>query len=1216
MEKYNAYLEIVKNILKTIKNYTMKNINANPRGFDDLTPVNHADQDNEYSNAILWGLNNDAIKNIAITGPYGSGKSSILKTFEKNNKKFNFLNISLGTFKSEKNIPNLNKEELEKQTFLIEKSILQQILYKVKNQKIPYSRFKKIKNIKFHTHIIQSLAITLWAGLAYSLTKNSRLELRDTFELYSNNEKLILVISIAIFLTGLGLIINYLFGLLNQHKLNRVNITSGDFQFDEENGSSILNKHLDEILYFFEMTNFNVVVIEDLDRFEEIEIFIKLREINTLINSSDNILRKIVFIYAVRDNIFKEDDRTKFFDFIIPIIPIINSSNSSNILTKKLTENSYSIDKKFINDITLYVDDMRMLKNIYNEFVIYQNKLSAVSGISYKLDKLLSFIVYKNKYPADFAALNSNSGMVADFFKSKDSIIQRITSTLEADLHERNKALKDLSKEKLTTIDELRKVYIATIYSSIQNCGTIAIENQAVNFKELLSDEVFNKIITINNFYYYPTNTGYGRTQSGVSFKQIESSISTQSYAEREEAILRKINNETENEKKEIERIKNTISEINSYSIKTLMLKFQDISFYDENLKKCKLLTYLIRQGYIDEMYHTFTSYFYEGDLTKGDMDFILSVKNQEPKNYTHSLQMTDKVITKLSIEDFGTRATLNFDLFKTLLNTPANYRHLEIFIDQLQNNTSYSVDFIDIFLTTNTDISSKMISAICKKWHNFWNEIESHDFSMDKLNYYLILILKNLDLSTINKLNINNQLARHIENNVEPMALISLNIDLKKSKEITRILNLKYANIVAPQNKNEYFEYIYHNNYYDKNISTIGVIAQYFLQNEFDSNNYQTSHITTLNSSNLTHLIDYIENDIESYVSMISDTLQNNIHENENTILYILNNEELSSDTKINFAKVQIENVSNIKDITDHNLWDKIFDTSKVQSNWNNLIDYFNVKEEINDIIYSYLNKNYELISRNKAPNYSSKESPKTGKLYIHIIQSNQLSDDCYKSLVKSIPYWYPQLDALHKLSASKVKILLEEKKLQLTESNFTTVQDSFPDLCPILIEHNIDEFLTSLPKYALTSGTLGAILSSKNINLQQKISIINSVEPSIFSEANRISDFAISRSFNGTANPSINFETLKPLIDQSSNIEHKIKIFMGQALTLNKSQTIELLPSFGSPIAGILTNKQPKIVSTRINIEFCDKLKSFGIISSFSENNGVLKLVPKRQL
>ena len=63
-------------------------------------------------------------------------------------------------------------------------------------------------------------------------------------------------------------------------KLNKLNLKEGEIEIIEDN--SIFNKHLDEILYFFQVTEYNVVIIEDLDRFGTPNIFLKLRELNQL----------------------------------------------------------------------------------------------------------------------------------------------------------------------------------------------------------------------------------------------------------------------------------------------------------------------------------------------------------------------------------------------------------------------------------------------------------------------------------------------------------------------------------------------------------------------------------------------------------------------------------------------------------------------------------------------------------------------------------------------------------------------------------------------------------------------------------------------------------------------------------------------------------------------------------------------------------------------
>ena len=123
---------------------------------------------------------------------------------------------------------------------------------------------------------------------------------------------------------------------VSRFRVSEFNIGDAAKLEDDKDESSIFDKSMDELVYFFEATDYRVLFIEDLDRYDNTKIFVKLRELNTILNNYDLINRRIVFVYAIKDDMFKNEERTKFFDFIIPVIPIINSTNSGEILRKKL----------------------------------------------------------------------------------------------------------------------------------------------------------------------------------------------------------------------------------------------------------------------------------------------------------------------------------------------------------------------------------------------------------------------------------------------------------------------------------------------------------------------------------------------------------------------------------------------------------------------------------------------------------------------------------------------------------------------------------------------------------------------------------------------------------------------------------------------------------------------------------------------------------------
>lgn len=419
----------------------------------------------ELNEVIEEALKKGEIKNIALTGPFGSGKSSILLTLRKNFGNYEYLPISLATLKAdeEENPPQKTDEEIEKLNRRIEYSILQQLIYREKTSTVQNSRFKRIIHIDEGTLRKISLNAILFFISFLIAFEPKWLRVESICNALNWGDYNIIFDSIAILymLTILCFVVKHFVQSYGNSKLNKLNLKDGVIEIKEE--TSIFNNHLDEILYFFQVTKYNVVIIEDLDRFGSPDIFLKLRELNQLLNESKIVGRNIVFVYAVKDDIFLNEERTKFFDYITTVIPVINPSNSKDILKTALRDRGLEdnvIKDGDLRDMAFFIQDMRILTNIANEFQQYREKLCTGNNQKLNLTKLLAMIVYKNYYPKDFAMLHRREGKVYNCIKEKPNFAKGALDEIAKKEETLENEYQAFLKTKHLKESELRLIYL------------------------------------------------------------------------------------------------------------------------------------------------------------------------------------------------------------------------------------------------------------------------------------------------------------------------------------------------------------------------------------------------------------------------------------------------------------------------------------------------------------------------------------------------------------------------------------------------------------------------------------------------------------------------------------------------------------------------------------------------------------------------------------
>jgi hypothetical protein len=258
------------------------------RIFQKLTPVKEADL-TIYQDALDYVFKNNDIKNVAISGAYSAGKSSVLETYKRMRPDLKFMHISLAHFES---VENNNKSANDEKD--LEGKVLNQLIHQIPSDKIPRTNFKVKKKLS-DGKIYRSTGLIMIFVIAISYLRFFKEWNKFTAALNTNWLKLLfmwttdrttelLVGALCVVLFGQGLFTVLRVALNRNGMLKRVNLQGNEIEVFEQTEDSYFDKHLNEVLYLFENAGMDVIVFEDMDRYNRNLIFEKLREINTLVN--------------------------------------------------------------------------------------------------------------------------------------------------------------------------------------------------------------------------------------------------------------------------------------------------------------------------------------------------------------------------------------------------------------------------------------------------------------------------------------------------------------------------------------------------------------------------------------------------------------------------------------------------------------------------------------------------------------------------------------------------------------------------------------------------------------------------------------------------------------------------------------------------------------------------------------------------------------------
>lgn len=1034
-------------------------MSLNNFNFQKLTPTKSADL-KIYREALDFVFKEDELKNIAITGSYSAGKSSVLETYKSQHQEKHFLHISLAHFEliTNEKAPQEVTNTKQNQTYIeatLEGKILNQLIHQIDPNKIPQTHFKIKKKISNQKICFLSGLVTLFSMLiTYILTFNnwiafvqdlSNIRLQELLKFTQNKSFVFFsgIICVAIFIYAIYSLIKT---QCNRNMFRKVNVQGNEIEIFACDDQSCFDKYLNEVLYLFENAGAHVIVFEDIDRFNNNQIFEKLREINFLINKKSN--KTIRFFYLLRDDVFDSKDRTKFFDFIIPIVPVIDSSNSYDQFISHFKKGGIFelLDEDFLQGLSLYIDDMRILKNIYNEFVIYYHRINTTD-----LDpnKMLAIIAYKNLFPRDFSQLQLNQGMVFSLFDKKASFIEEEIGRLKKYLSEKKGEIEFLKQEHLISKHELDSIY----------------------------DEKRPKDY-------------YGKKALNRQ-DQVE-------YDQRNLAIENKLNKRLGILEEELIHISNEITLVHNKQLREIVTRENiDLIFQittineigiEKNFHEIKgneyfaLLKYLIRNGYIDETYADYMTYFYENSLSRGDKIFLRSITDKKAKEYTYKLKNAKLIVTRIRMVDFEQEEILNFDLLEHLLKvSPVNL--LNIIFIQLKSNKNFK--FIGAFLDTEKELATFVMNLNLQ-----WPEMLSYamtegSLTKKQIRLYSIYTLYFSNDDSIQAVNVEGCLTNYISNSFDYLEIGMPKIDKLIHGFI--LLNISFVSIDFDNANKALFDEVYQKSLYDINFENISLILQkvYLLKDE--SSFYSKNYSLVLKQPK-SPLAKFVKKNMSKYIDCVLANSKGVINDDENVALLILNDSAVTMKQKNDYISLLQTSIISIVDV-DKELWSSLLENHLVIYSVDNIIEYYEEKKALEYNIITLINSEESKLDFSQVMNKFGKD--RAEKFFDATIVCKELYNRKYREIITSLGFYYDTFN-VEGLETEKLRIIIDESIVLMNSETLLFIREKYSDQVLYYIKKNITQYSEINTKEIFNFDEVIEILSWGDVTDDIKIKLL----------------------------------------------------------------------------------------------------------------------------
>ena len=509
------------------------------------------------------------------------------------------------------------------------------------------------------------------------------------------------------------------------------------------------------------------------------------------------------------------------------------------------------------------------------------------------------------------------------------------------------------------------------------------------------------------------------------------------------------------------------------------------------------LLQYLLSNGYIDENYDVYISYFYPTSLRPEDKNYLLAVHSQQSLGYDYVLHDPPAVLESIEPARFAADNTWNLSLFDYLVlqgdKTDEQKKCITAWFEGTERAANLRDDgysfIIKLWETTQRkDLLVKLINKYEPEWFCSWTAS-----SLLKDDEWRLFAAYTLTMATdpkmLEKVNEGGWLDDAIATDND--FLMTAFPHQSQLHDMLVAHSVRLSSLKCCEENKSLAESLYRDGMYQL---TPDVLTNLL------TTHYGADQDTALEKS-YSYLLQkpeeplslFVEEHLDEYV----DALVSNgsrLSDSAEAVIKLLNRDKLDIDHKKKYLTLSDTTMSLLESVKDRLLWPNLLELGRMEMHWENVADYYCYVGQSNvplpDALVGYIEQGKGCLECKFDDIIQRIGKEQAAALLYDVMKCTRLSITSYQGVWNSIySAFYNDLQ-VKDLPDDNIRALISAGKITMTASNISLMRTSYPDHLTSFILSDVSEYikLAEGGNITLEGNELSALFCTRQVSIRQE--------------------------------------------------------------------------------------------------------------------------------